>query len=79
MGGLNRGRHVVQVGDAWRLYQAVPLHGWEMLGVIERNGERGALARSPAGLYAMVNAGAVRALDQRKVAAALAASAGIIL
>lgn len=72
MGGPNRGRYAVQLGDAWRLYQVAPMQGWEMLGVIERDGECGALARSPAGLYVMLNAGAARALDQRKVAAALA-------
>ena len=46
MGGPNRGRYAVQLGDAWRLYQVAPMQGWEMLGVIERDGECGALARS---------------------------------
>ena len=73
MGGLNRGRLSVQVGGPWRLYTH-PLAHWEMLGVVRcADGWTGALARSPAGLYACINDGAVRQLDQRKQLAAIAA------
>lgn len=41
-----------------------------MLGTVQRGMEIGALAMSAVGLYAQVNQGAVRALDQRKVLAA---------
>ena len=52
MGGLNRGRLSVQVGGPWRLYTH-PLAHWEMLGVVRcADGWTGALARSPAGIYA---------------------------
>ena len=42
-----------------------------MLGTGQRGMDIGALARSPAGLLAQVNSGAVRSLDQRKALAAL--------
>lgn len=45
-----------------------------MLGTIQRGMEIGALGISPAGIYAQINAGAVRSIDQRKVAAAIAAT-----
>lgn len=77
MGGLNRGRYTIAIGDGWRLYQATQPPGWKMLGVIERGGERGALACSPAGLYAQINAGGVRSLIQTKVQAAIAAAGGM--
>lgn len=73
MVGLNRGRYTVQLDGKWRLYTR-PLVGWEMLGIIQRNHDVGALARSPAGVLVQVNAGAVRSLDQRKAAAALDAA-----
>ena len=44
----------------------------QMLGTVQRGLEIGALARTQAGLLVQVNAGAVRALDQRKAEAALA-------
>ena len=44
----------------------------QMLGTVQRGLEIGALARTQAGLLVQVNAGAVRALDQRKVEAAMA-------
>lgn len=68
--GLNRNRLTITPGGPWRLYTH-PLPGWEMLGTVQRGMEIGALAKSPAGLLAQVNAGAVRALDQRKARAAL--------
>jgi len=70
----NRDRLTITPGGPWRLYQNSALPGWEMLGTVQRGDyEIGALARSRAGVYCQINAGAVRALDQRKVAAALAA------
>ena len=70
----NRDRLTITPGGPWRLYQNSALPGWEMLGTVQRSDyEIGALARSQAGVYCQINAGAVRALDQRKVAAALAA------
>lgn len=75
MSSLDRGRYVIALGDTWRLYQTSPPQGWEMLGVVERGGERGALARSPSGLYAQINAGSIRALNQAKVAASIRAEA----
>ena len=73
MTGLNRGRYTVQLGGPWRLYQNTCPPGWEMMGTIQRGMEIGALARSPVGLYAKINAGTVRSLDQRKLLAAIAA------
>lgn len=70
MSGPNRGRLAVLTGGPWRLYTH-PLPGWQMVGTVQRAMEIGALAISPAGLYAQINAGAVRALDQRKVVAAM--------
>lgn len=71
MSGENRGRLTVLVGGPWRLYTH-PLAGWEMIGTVQRGLEIGALGLSPAGLYAQINAGAVRTLDQRKILAAMA-------
>ncbi len=66
----NRARLTVLLGGPWRLYTH-PLAGWQMLGTVQRGMEIGALGRSPAGIYAQINAGAVQGLDQRKIAAAL--------
>lgn len=76
MGHANRGRITVDLDGNWRLYQSYPLAGWEMLGTVTRSGETGALACSPVGIYAQINNGAVRSLDQRKVRAALEAANG---
>lgn len=73
MTSRNRGRYVATPGGPWRLYTHPP-PGWQMLGTIQRGLEIGALARSPAGDLVQLNAGAVRALDQRKATAALAAA-----
>lgn len=70
----NRARLIVTPGGPWRLYTH-PLAGWEMLGIVQRGMEIGALARSPSGILAQVNAGAIRSLDQRKVRAAMAPAA----
>jgi hypothetical protein len=72
MTGINRGRYTVTLGGPWALY-ARALPGWEMLGTIQRGMEIGALARSPVGVLAQINAGAVRTLDQGKAAAAIEA------
>ena len=61
-----------------KLYSPMPMPpGWEVVGEITRDGEAipGALVRNAAtGLYAQANAGAIRTLDQREVARALAAT-----
>lgn len=67
----NRSRLIVTVGGPWRIYQHTPPSGMQMLGTVQRGMEVGALARTPAGLLVQVNAGAIRALDQRKALAAL--------
>jgi len=70
----NRARLIVTVGGPWRLYQHQPPPDMQMLGTVQRGIEIGALGRTPAGLLVQVNAGAVRALDQRKAQAAIVAS-----
>ena len=59
-----------------RLYNTTPLLGWETVGEILRDdNSRGALMRNATtGIYAQANCGAIRNLDQRKVALALAAT-----
>lgn len=72
MTGLNRGRYTAQIDGPWRRYTSVCPAGWQMIGTIQRGlGDIGALAMSPVGIYCQVNAGGIRALDQRKVLAAL--------
>jgi hypothetical protein len=66
----NRDRITVTPGGPWRLYTH-PVEGWEMLGTVQRGMEIGAFARSPAGVLAQINAGAIKSLDQRKANAAL--------
>lgn len=66
----NRDRIIITPSGPWRLYTR-QLAGWEMLGTVQRGMEIGALAESPAGLLVQLNAGVARALDQRKVRAAL--------
>lgn len=70
----NRSRLTIDRNGAWKLYAGAgwPLPGWTMHGTVTRGiGDTGALGCSPAGVYCQVNAGAVRALDQRKVIAAM--------
>lgn len=74
MSGPNRGRLAVLMGGPWRLYTH-PLPGWQMIGTVQRGFEIGALAKSNTGLYAQINAGAVRTLDQRKVKATISGTA----
>lgn len=70
----NRGRLTVDLGGNWRIYTH-KMHGFEMLGTVQRGMEIGALAQSPAGILAQINAGAIRSLDQRKAQAAIASNA----
>lgn len=69
----NRGRLTVDPNGNWRLYSNTLPAGAEALGTVTRGvGDTGALIRhTTTGLYAQLNAGATRALDGRKVAAAL--------
>lgn len=74
----NRGRLAVDLGGAWRIWWGnAPLpSGAQALGTITRDvGDTGALILLPSGQYRQGNAGAVRSLDQRKVAAAVEAAA----
>lgn len=57
----------------WRLYSPTLPAGTEPLGTVTRGHDTGALVRFVAtGIYAQVNAGVVRTLDQRQVARLLA-------
>ena len=71
MASPNRGRYTVQIDGPWRLYTRICPAGWQMVGTIQRGSEIGALAISPAGIYAQLNAGVVRTLEQNKIIAAL--------
>ena len=64
----------INTAGAWRLYSPTLPAGCEPLGVVSRDShDHGALVRFAAtGLYAQVNAGVVRTLDQRQVARLLA-------
>ena len=66
-------RYTVDLAGKWALYAPTLPEGADPLGTVTRgNGDTGALARiGRTGAYVQVNAGAVRALDGRKVAAAL--------
>lgn len=70
MTSINRGRYTIITDGPWRLYSH-QLKGWEMLGTVQRQMEIGALALSPVGIYAQINAGSIKSLDQRKVLASL--------
>ena len=67
-------RYTIDPSGAWRHYhpRAVPT-GWRMLGTVrcQSDDSIGALGRSPAGLFAQINAAGVRLLDQHAVADAL--------
>ena len=53
----------------YKIYQPIPVEGWDMIGVIERRlGDRGALARHrDTRIYAQLNAGVIRSLPQRGI------------
>lgn len=69
----NHGRLTVDADGNWRLYTNTLPANSTPLGTVTRDGvDIGALARINAtGLYVQVNAGVIRNLDGRKVAAAL--------
>lgn len=69
----NRVRLTVEVGDKWRLYTNTIPEGAEAIGVVSRGelGDMGALVKLSSGNYVQINAGVLRNLDGRKVAAAL--------
>ena len=69
----NRGRLTVDVNGNWRLYTNTLPANATPLGTVTRDvGDTGALVRmDKTGVYAQINAGAIRNLDGRKVAAAL--------
>jgi len=70
---INRGRMTVVIGGHWRIYTRTIPQGARMIGVVHRDiSDYGALVQfEHSGLYAQVNAGIVRQLDQRKVSAAI--------
>lgn len=69
----NRGRLAVDTNGNWRLYTNTIPGNSTPLGTVTRDeSDTGALVRIEAtGAYVQVNAGAIRSLDGRKVAAAL--------
>ena len=69
----NRGRLTVDVNGNWRIYTNTLPANATPLGTVTRDvGDTGALVRmDKTGVYAQINAGAIRNLDGRKVAAAL--------
>lgn len=67
----NRGRITVDPNGNWRLYAPTIPKGCTVLGIINRDGETGALVQTQAGIYSMLNARVLASLDQRKVKAAL--------
>lgn len=70
----NRGRLAINLDGAWRLYwgNGPAPHESRVLGTVTRNGcDTGALIRTAIGVYVQGNAGTLRALDQRKVTAAI--------
>jgi len=71
MAGVNRGRYTIIINGPWRLYTSTPLNGWTMIGTVQRDLEIGALGLSPVGIYAQINSGVIKSLDQRKVIASL--------
>jgi len=68
----NRGRLAVNLDGKWRLYTNTIPRDAEALGTVTQGeGYTGALVKLPSGLYVQINAGAMRNLEGRKVAAAL--------
>jgi hypothetical protein len=66
--------YIIDAGGAWRRYHPMEVpKGWRILGTIECESDHsiGALGRSPAGLYAQIDAESVRMLDQHAVNLAL--------
>jgi len=73
MNHSNRGRITVDANGNWRLYtNTIPANSTPLGTVTRDETDTGALVRIEAtGIYVQVNAGAIRSLDGRKVAAAL--------
>lgn len=73
MNHSNRGRVTVDVNGNWRLYtNTIPANSTPLGTVTRDESDTGALVRiSETGVYVQVNAGTIRSLDGRKVAAAL--------
>ena len=69
----NRGRLTVDTNGNWRLYtNTIPANSTPLGTVTRDESDTGALVRIEAtGVYVQVNAGSIRSLDGRKVAAAL--------
>lgn len=69
----NRGRLTVDLNGNWRLYTNTTPANATPLGTVTRDeSDTGALVRmDKTGMYVQVNAGTIRSLDGRKVAAAL--------
>lgn len=69
----NRGRLTVDTNGNWRLYtNTIPANSTPLGTVTRDESDTGALVRiETTGAYVQVNAGAIRSLDGRKVAAAL--------
>ena len=68
----NRGRLTVNIDGNWRLYTNTIPSDADALGTVTQvEGDAGALVKLPSGLYVQINAGTMRNLDGRKVAAAL--------
>lgn len=67
----------VDLNANWRLYATHVPTDSASLGTVRRpDGQTGALVRLPSGVYAQLNAGAVRSLDQAAVGAAMSAARG---
>lgn len=68
----NRGRFTVDLDGNWRLYTQTLPAGAKALGTVTRgDGDSGALVQLTSGAYVQFNAGAIRNLDGRRVAAAI--------
>ena len=69
----NRGRLTVKPDGNWRLYTNTIPAGSIAMGTVSRGDlDTGALVKlAHTGLYAQINAGAMRPLDERKVEAAI--------
>ena len=69
----NRGRLTVKIDGNWRLYSNTLPPGAEAVGTVTQGvGDTGALIRYAAtGIYAQLNAGAIKPLSQHKVKAVL--------
>ncbi len=71
-GHLNRGRITIDPDGNWRLYTNSIPAGCTVLGTVTRGEtETGVLVQTEAGIYSMLNHRVYKALDQRKVIAAL--------